>query len=108
MTMRLVFVIVERGKADPLVELARNAGASGATVLYARGTGTPELQRLFRVQVDAMKEVIMVLAELDKAQGILAAISQAAQLDAPGTGIAFTVDVENVVGMDYLQAPRTL
>lgn len=33
-----IFAVVERGKADHLVEKAKKAGAKGATILYGRGT----------------------------------------------------------------------
>ena len=40
--IRCIVAIVERGKADKVVNAAKKAGATGATIFYARGTGTTE------------------------------------------------------------------
>lgn len=98
-----IIAIVERGKADAIVAAAQRAGASGATVLFARGTGTEEHLSLFRIQVDAMKEVIIILAGDSQAQAVLTAISEAGHLTEPGTGIAFAIPAAMVVGFEYLQ-----
>lgn len=42
--IRCIVAIVERGKADKIVESAKDAGASGATVFYGRGTGESEVK----------------------------------------------------------------
>lgn len=96
-----IIAIVERGKADAIVEAARQAGASGATIVFARGTGTAEHLSLFRLQVDAMKEVIIMLVEEVQSQVIFAAISEAGRLAEPGRGIAFAVPAAMVAGLEH-------
>lgn len=96
-----IVAIVERGRADALVKVARVTGATGATIFYARGTDTSNLQRLFKVQVEAEKEVILILAEEYSAHGILRAIVEAGGLEEPGKGIAFTFSVRDLIGLSY-------
>lgn len=96
-----IFAIVERGKADVIVEAARRAGASGATVLFARGTGTEEHLSLFRIKVDAMKEVVIMLAKDSQVEAIFAAINEAGRLAEPGTGIAFAVPAGMIIGLEH-------
>ncbi|MDF7806055.1 P-II family nitrogen regulator [Pontiellaceae bacterium B12219] len=97
-----VVAIVERGKADHLVEAARKAGATGATVFFARGTGTDEHLSFFRLQVDAMKEVALILAPQTHVEEILSAVTAAGELSEPGKGIVFTLPVGEIIGLDYL------
>jgi len=99
----LIVVVVERGKADAIVAAAREAGASGATVFFARGTGTKEHLSFFRIQVDAMKEVVLLLARQSQLRAIVGAITSAGRLTEPGTGILFTVPVGLIVGLEYLE-----
>ena len=97
----LIGIVVERGKADGLVDAARKAGASGATILYGRGTATHELLSLFNIQVNALKEIILILADKEHRSDILKAVVDKGRLEDPGTGIAFTVPVDEVVGLAY-------
>lgn len=97
----LIVVVVERGTADAIVEAARGVGASGATVFFARGMGTEEQQRLFRINVDPMKEVVMILAQQASVHLIVSAVTAAGRLTAPGAGILFTVPVGLMVGLEY-------
>ncbi len=49
MEVKCIVAIVERGKADAIVEKAKKAGADGATILYGRGTGQSEALRFFNL-----------------------------------------------------------
>lgn len=96
-----IVVIVERGKGDRLVEVAKKAGATGATVFYARGTGQEEAKRLFNLHIEASKEVILILSEKAKSERIVQAVTEAGRLREPGTGIIFTMPVSGVVGLHH-------
>ncbi len=96
-----IIVIVERGKADKLVDLAKKAGATGATIFYARGTGTAEAKKLFNLNIEASKEAILILSEHEKSQPIIDALCEAGRLRDPGTGIIFTMPITKVVGLHH-------
>ncbi len=66
MEVKCIVAIVERGKADAVVEKAKKAGADGATILYGRGTGQSEALRFFNLHIEASKEVIIILSDIDK------------------------------------------
>ncbi len=99
----LIIVVVERGKTDPIVEAARKHGAGGATILFARGTGTQEHLSLFGINADSMKEVVMILAQETHVYQMVGAMTTAGRLTEPGTGILFTVPVGTLVGLEYRQ-----
>ena len=91
---KMITVIVNTGYADDIMEAARKAGAPGGTVTHARGTGTAEDAHFLGVTIVPEKEMIMILSEADKAQGIVDAISSLKCLDEPGIGIIYTQDVK--------------
>ncbi len=99
-----IFVIVERGKADHIVDEAKKVGAVGATIFYARGTGEKEFQKFFNLHVESSKEIILILTPEDKKQPIMDCLVEAGKLDDPGAGILFTVPVGELVGLHHRES----
>lgn len=94
-----IVVIIDRGKGDRVVNVAKKSGATGATVFYARGTGELEAKRLFNLHIESSKEAVVILVEKPKIKAIMDAIIEAEKLKAPGMGIIFTVPVSNIIGL---------
>lgn len=99
--IKCIIAIVERGKADKIVDAAKKAGANGATIFYGRGTGESEVKKFLNMHVEASKEIIFILTEIDKYKKIMEAMVDAGQLKKPGTGIIFTVPVTNLIGLHH-------
>lgn len=99
-----IIAIVERGKADFIVNKAKAQGAGGATILFGRGTGQDEFKKMFRhLHVESSKEIIIILSRKEKVQNILSAVVEAGKLKEPGNGIAFTVPVCDIAGLSHRQ-----
>lgn len=96
-----IIAIVERGKADKVVEAAKKAGASGATIFYGRGTGESEVKRFLNVNIEASKEIIIILTEVEKIKEILRVMVEAGRLKEPGTGIIFTIPIDDLIGLHH-------
>jgi len=90
----LVTCIVNKGNAEEVMEAARKAGATGGTILAARGTGKEEDQKFFGVQLVPEKEMLMILVGSGLTGSVLEAIREVPCLAQPGSGIAFCIDVE--------------
>ena len=101
----LIVTIINKGWADEIVEAARSAGAEGGTVLYGRGTGVHERKSFFGILIEPEKEVVLTLIPRERTQSVLQAIIKAGQLERPGTGIAFVLDVSQVAGIIHLTNP---
>jgi len=99
--IRCIVAIVERGKADKVVNAAKKAGATGATIFYARGTGTTEAKKFFDLHIESSKEVIIILTEVSKKDKIIKAMVEAGKLKAPGTGIIFSVEISDLIGLKH-------
>lgn len=83
----LIQCIVQKGYADAIVNAAKQVGAQGATVYYARGMGVKERLGLFGVAIDTEKEIIEVVVSNEQADRIFEAMYLAGDLDTPGKGI---------------------
>lgn len=94
-------VIVERGKANHVVDAAKEAGAMGATVLQGRGTATEEILKLFTIRVNSLKEIVLIIGENDSLEKVLEHIAEKIKLREPGRGIAFTFPINKIVGLEY-------
>ena len=106
--IRLIVAIVERGKAEKIVESAKKSGASGATIFYGRGTGESEVKRFLNVNIEASKEIILIISEVQKLKDIMMAMVETGKLKDPGTGIIFTLPIDNLIGLHHREALKNL
>lgn len=102
MEFELIVTIVNRGFADEVMDAAREAGATGGTVLYARGTGTREAEKFFGITIQPEKEVVLVLSNKEQRNAIMKAVCAHVGLNSAGHGISFSLPVEEVVGAALL------
>lgn len=99
--IKCIVAIVERGRADKVVKAAKAKGASGATIFYGRGTGETEAKKFLKMHIESSKEVILILAHVGQKDDIIEAMVEAGRLKEPGTGILFTVDIDDLVGLKH-------
>lgn len=90
----LITCIVQRGEAEKIINAARDAGAQGATVNFARGTGIRERLGILGVAVEVEKEVINIVVSTDQADRIFEKIYLAGNLDTPGMGIMYVTLID--------------
>ncbi|HEX7011858.1 MAG TPA: P-II family nitrogen regulator [Steroidobacteraceae bacterium] len=99
---RLIVSIVRKGWGDTVLQATMSAGAHGGTVLFGRGIGRNEQQRVFGIQIEPEKEVVLTLVPADLVDRLIAEIVRAAELTMPGHGLTFVVPVEQVAGIAHL------
>lgn len=93
----LITAIVQRGNAETVVQAARRAGAQGATIFYARGTGVRQKHLgILGITVSAEKEVIYVVVPADQADRIFEKIYVAANMDTPGMGMVYMTHLDKM------------
>ncbi len=100
MKFKLIFAPVKTHKTDPVVDAAKEAGATGATIIAARGTGIREAKTFFGLTLEDQTDIVIFLLEEHLVKSVLKAIKSAGEFHKPGTGIAFVLPVEQVVGME--------
>lgn len=101
MHFKMIIVFAEDEKTDAIVDAAREAGATGATVITnARGEGHKVPKTFLGLTLETQRDVILFLVEEHLSRHILEEINRVGELDdKPGTGIAFQIDVEDAVGV---------
>ena len=101
MHFKMIIVFVDDDKTDTVMDAARKAGATGATVIHnARGEGLKVSKTFFGLSLETQRDVILFLVEEHRSRHILEEINRVGELDArPGTGIALQLDVEDAVGI---------
>lgn len=102
MPMSLIVTIVRKGWGSTVLDASVAAGSRGATVLFGRGAGVNEKERIFGMAIEPEKEIVLTVTRTEKVERILAAITAAVDLDKPGNGIAFVMPVDKVVGIAHL------
>lgn len=95
----VIFVIVDKGKAEDVVDAATKAGATGGTIINARGSGIHETSTLFSMAIEPEKEVVMMLTKATLTEAIVESIKNELKIDEPGNGIMFVQDVNKTYGL---------
>ena len=99
---KLIITIVKKGTAKIIIKASKQAGAEGATVFLGTGTGVHEAKRIFFLDIDPEKEVVLTLTTKEALNRILDAIVAAGKLNKPGHGIAFVIDIKKTAGIVHL------
>ena len=101
MRFKLLLAFVEDAKTEAVLTAAREAGATGATVINnARGEGLHQKTTFFGLTLDVQRDVILFVVEEHLARSILETIEQVGEFDSSsGQGIAVQLDVEDAVGV---------
>jgi nitrogen regulatory protein PII len=101
MHFKLIVAFVEDKSTDAVMDAAREAGATGCTVINnARGEGIEATKTFFGLTLASQRDVVLLLVEQHLARQILEHIGEVGEFDKkPGTGIAVMIDVEDAVGV---------
>lgn len=101
MRLKMIAAFVADEKTDTVLEAARNAGATGATVITSvRGEGLVPEKTFLGLDLTARRDMLLFLVAAPKSREILETISSAACFDEePGTGIAVQIEIEDAVGL---------
>lgn len=95
----VVFCIVNSGYAEAVMDSAREAGATGGTVLHASGTANPQAERFFGLSIEPSKDMVMILVDSKIKENVLHNLYRDVGLKTDCQGIAFTLPVSDVVGL---------
>ncbi len=90
----LITCVVQKGMADGVVKAAQEAGAQGATVYYARGSGIRERLGVLGFAIEVEKEVITIVVSTDQLDRIFERMYVAGRLDTPGMGIIYATPLD--------------
>ena len=103
MHFKLIIAFVDDCKTEKVMQAARDAGATGATIISnARGEGLKKTKTFFGLSLETQRDVLLFLVEEHLSRHILEKIGEVGEFDSgPGTGIAIQIDVEDAVGVAH-------
>ncbi|MCP3673046.1 MAG: P-II family nitrogen regulator [Gammaproteobacteria bacterium] len=103
MHFKMIIAFVEDSITDTVLVAAREAGATGATVITnARGEGLEKSKTFFGLNLETQRDVVLLLVEEHLSRNILEQIEKFGQFeDKSGSGIAIQIDVEDAVGISH-------
>ena len=90
----LITCIIQRALGDDIVSAAQDAGAQGATIYFARGTGVRERLGILGVAVEVEKAVVNIIAANDQVDRIFEHLYVVAELGTPGRGLMYVTPLE--------------
>ena len=105
MNYELIVCIVNEGYSELVMDAAKEVGARGGTVIHAKGTANKEAEEYFKIIIHPDKEMVLILVPEEIKDNVLHAIYKNAGLKTDGHGIAFSMAVDNVVGISGAPAP---
>lgn len=94
-----IFVVVDKGNGEHVVEAGIEAGARGGTIINARGAGIHETSKIFNMEIEPEKEMVLILSDENFTKNIVNNIKEKLNLDEPGKGILFVQQVKEAHGL---------
>lgn len=96
---QLITTIVDRRKAEDVIDAAVEAGARGGTIINGRGSGIHETKKLFAMNIEPEKEIVLIICDSNISDDIVNSVRKKLDIDKAGTGVIFVQDVKNVYGI---------
>jgi nitrogen regulatory protein PII len=100
MAYKCIFAMVKPNLTETVVSSAKQAGATGATIIPASGTGAHEAKTFFGLSLEVRTDVVLFVVDSELVEPVLTAIKDAGRFDQPGTGIAFVLAIEQTAGFE--------
>lgn len=97
--IEMIVAVINRGYSDFVIDASRDAGATGATVLYGRSSIKKDDEFLNGVPLQAEKEIILILVKKSLRKKVMQEISDRTHLQEKGNGVCFCVPVSQVKGL---------
>ncbi|MER2064064.1 MAG: P-II family nitrogen regulator [Alkalibacterium sp.] len=94
-----IFVIVDEGEAERVLDAANAAGSQGGTVIQAHGSGDKNTKRVFNMEIEPEKDIVLIISPGTLTEKIVDNINKELNLEEPNAGILFTTDLSETRGI---------
>ena len=99
-THDVIIAIVDKGNSEELIEVAKDAGATGGTVINARRSGMGDAIKFLDIPVQGEKEIIAILTKREIKHNIMNAINDSYGIKTQAHGIVLSLPVDSMIGLD--------
>ena len=104
----VIFAIVDDGYAEDVMEVAKEQGVRGGTILNARGVANQEAAAFFGITLHTEKEILMMVVDKEIRDNVLNALYKQMGMSKKAQGIVFSLPVSDVAGLVQLPEPEKI
>ncbi len=97
LNLHMIVTIVDGGTGEDVIDFSKEAGAAGGTILHGRGSGVHDSGKFLGLDISPEKDVVLTLVPDSLTNQVMDAIGQGINIDVPGNGICFSIDVDKVM-----------
>ena len=95
----MIICIVNAGYSGEVMDVARAAGATGGTIIHARGTVNKKAEETFKITISPEKDLVLLAVNRDIKDAVLKAIYDHVGLGTDGNGVAFSLPITDALGI---------
>lgn len=97
----LIVAITAQGCVEEVMDVAKAKGASGGTVLRARGVGAKEAEKFFGITVQPEKDMIFIVVKKELRSEMINAIVAEKGSHTDAKAVVFSLPVDGIAGMNF-------
>lgn len=97
-----IYTVVDAGKGHIVVEAASEAGANGGTIFEGRGAGAHLTTKVFSIEIEPEKDIVLTIASKEKVDAIMESIKKKLDIELDGKGIIFVQPITKSAGINRL------
>ena len=102
----VIFAIVNAGFAEEAMDVAREHGVRGGTILNARGVARADEATFFGITIHHEKEILMMVVEKNIRDNVLNALYKQMGMAKKAQGIVFALPVSDVAGLVQIEEQK--
>ncbi|AHE98076.1 P-II family nitrogen regulator [Thioalkalivibrio paradoxus] len=106
MKFALLVAILAEDLEEKAIDVAKDAGAGGVTLLDARGIGAKEKKTFFGLTYEGSQTVLICVLEKKLSLAVMKALTVKLDLAKHSKGVVFTVPLDHIAGIDTRQLER--
>lgn len=103
MKFSALVAILAEDLEEKAIEVAKEAGAAGVTILAGRGIGAKEKKTFFGLTYEGGQAILLFVLERKLSLAVLKQLSRELELGKDSSGVAFTLPLEHIAGIDQMQ-----
>ena len=96
----VIWVAVNNGYSDEVVEVAHAAGTKGGTVIKSLRHHSKQANQHFGIPLQDEQEIVMIVAPREKKKEVMTRLCNACGLGTPAHGIIISMPVDEVMGIE--------
>jgi len=106
MKFSVLVAVLAEDLEEKAIDVAKQAGAGGVTILDARGIGAEEKKTFFGLTYEGSQSVLLLVLEKKLSLTVMKALTRELDLANHSKGVVFTIPLEHIAGIDTGQINR--